>query len=82
MTPQKEAELFATLASMSKLLEKVIATQDEHARKLDKIQETQEDHTKQIARLDGKIEMLALWMQSTDQRFTAIMAPYQQKPAA
>ena len=68
MTPEKEAELFSTLATIGA--------------KLDRLQASVDGHTVQIAEVKGQISMLAMWMQSTDQRFTAIMAPYQPKPSA
>ena len=68
MTPEREAELFADLKYLVKAV--------------DQIRSTQEDHSKQIAHLEGKVDMMALWLQSTDQRFTAIMAPYQQRQAS
>ena len=68
MTPEREAELFTTLANIGA--------------KLDRLQATADSHTMQISEIKGQISMLAMWMQSTDQRFTAIMAPYQPKPSA
>lgn len=32
--------------------------------------------------VNARLDEQRAWLQSTDQRFTAIMAPYQQKPAA
>jgi len=68
MTPEKESELFADLKYLIKAV--------------DDIKRTQEEHTRQIAELKGQNSIMLAWLQSTDQRFTAIMAPYQQKPAA
>ena len=68
MTPEKEAELFSSLANIGA--------------KLDRLQASVDSHTVQIAEVKGQISMPAMWMQSTDQRFTAIMTPYQPKPSA
>ena len=68
MTPENEAKLFNELANISA--------------KIDRLQATVDNHTIQIAEVKGQISMLAMWQQSTDQRFTAIMVPHQPKPSA
>ncbi len=75
MTPDKERKLFGRLADIGKTLE-------HHGKLLEKIITIQEKHAEQIAEVKGQVSMLALWLQSTDQRFTAIMAPYHQKQAS
>jgi len=63
VTPEKEAELFTKL---DRLLELV-------ARQSLEISEIRGDLKAVNARLDEQ----RAWLQSTDQRFTAIMTPYQ-----
>ncbi len=70
MTPEKEAELFATLATIGS--------------RLARIEDTLATHTAQFADLRGDIKAInarldeqRAWLQSTDQRFTAIMVPHQ-----
>lgn len=64
MTPEKEAELFAKLDKLMDLTQ----------RQTIEISEIRGDIKAVNARLDER----QAWLQSTDQRFTAIMAPYQQ----
>ncbi len=68
MTPEREAELFADLKHLVKAI--------------DDVRRVQEDHTKMIADLSGQQKVILTWLQSTDQRFTAIMAPYSQRQAS
>jgi nicotinamidase-related amidase len=82
MKADAESEIKPMLANISRLLEKVIADQE-------KIIATQEKHTEQISEIRGDIKAVnarldeqRAWLQSMDQRFTAMMAPYYQKPAA
>jgi hypothetical protein len=64
---EKEAELFATLANIGSKLDRALAILD--------------SHTAQIAELKGQPAVRLQWLLSTDQRFSAIMAPYQPRPA-
>lgn len=75
MTPETEAEIKASLAGIQRLLERMISTQEKQG---EQVAEVRGDLKAVNARLDEQ----RAWLQSMDQRFTAIMAPYQQKPAA
>lgn len=48
------------------------------------VQAEQRQHGERICRLEGKVDILTVWMQSIDQRFMALMAPVSppRKPAA
>ena len=39
------------------------------------VQIQQRQHSEQIARLEGKYDVMLAWLQSTDQRFEALMVP-------
>ncbi|MEI8393928.1 MAG: hypothetical protein WCF85_04275 [Rhodospirillaceae bacterium] len=55
---------------------------DEHSAQFKHIISLLESHSTQIAELKGQQSILLAWLQATDQRFTAIMAPYQQRAAS
>ncbi|MEI8393927.1 MAG: hypothetical protein WCF85_04270 [Rhodospirillaceae bacterium] len=96
MTPEAEAEIKSSLAGIHKLLERVIATQVAHAAILEthtaqigQVLAIQAVHSNQFAEVRGDIKAVnarldeqRAWLQSMDLRFTAIMAPYQQRAAS
>ena len=63
MTPEKETELFATLAGMGKLLDRVIFTQEAHGKMLEHIQSAQEDLAQRVSRVEGRIEEQSKFLQ-------------------
>jgi len=72
MTPEKEAELFAKVDRLQDGLNKLFELV---SRQTAEISDMRGDFKAVNARLDEQ----RAWLQSTDQRFTAIMTPYQQK---
>jgi chromosome segregation ATPase len=83
ISDQDFSDLRSDIRSLIKSVDEIRRTQDEMKRTQEEMKRgqeemrrTQDDHTRQLAHLEGKIDMLAMWQQSTDQRFTAIMTPY------
>ncbi len=68
MTPETEARLCI-------LIEQAIEGNKRVEAKIDNLAD-------RISRMEGKQDVMLTWLQSTDQRFTAIMAPYQQRQAS
>ncbi|MEI8397155.1 MAG: hypothetical protein WCF85_20720 [Rhodospirillaceae bacterium] len=68
MTPDQEIELRSDMKHLIRAIE-------EQGRNIMMLRE-------QMARMEGKQDVMLTWLQSTDQRFTAIMAPYQQRQAS
>ncbi len=68
MTPDQEIELRGDIKHLIRAVE-------EQSRNIMGLRE-------QMARMEGKQDVMLTWLQSTDQRFTAIMAPYQQRQAS
>lgn len=58
-----------TKALLTKVLDKLEA-QDA------KLSAMREEHSAAMARLDGQMSIIVQWLQSMDQRFTAIMTPH------
>lgn len=73
MTPAQEAELVTAVQNLTRVLERVLATQE-------RIVSVQNEQAGQIARVDGKIDMLAMWQQTADRRYAALAAALQTKP--
>ncbi len=90
MTPEKEAELFATLAGLGKMLERVVMTQEIqgrtlervlvtlelHGKMLERLQETQENLAQRVSRVEGRLEEQSNILQ------VALASRMTRKPAA
>jgi outer membrane murein-binding lipoprotein Lpp len=53
---------------------------DEIDAKLTAVQLEQKAEAERISRLEGRSDTMLFWLQSIDQRFTALMTPYTQPP--
>lgn len=61
MTPEKETELFATLASISNMLVRVITTQESHSRQIEDTRTQVADVQRQVA--DAQRQIIELHVQ-------------------
>lgn len=73
-----KAEQHSLKATVGHLVEELAATRAEQKvlkANQDEILKAQQEQTRQMTKLEGKVEVAVLWMQSIDQRFGALMAP-------
>ena len=86
-----DPEVIKKLDMLISMVRDMQGGQSQHADRLNNIegmvrdvQGEQRAHAERLARLDGKYDVMLAWLQSTDQRFGALMAPVvpPKKPAA